>query len=40
MIGLESCFGAVNTILVHENEMKIENLIDLLTIKPRTNYGI
>ncbi len=35
MIGLESCFGAVNKILVKENGMKIESLIDLLTIKPR-----
>ena len=39
MIGLESCFGAVNKILIHENEMKIENLIDLLTIKPRRIMG-
>ena len=35
MIGLESCFGAVNKILVKESGMKIESLIDLLTIKPR-----
>ena len=35
MIGLESCFGAVNKVLVKESGMKIESLIDLLTIKPR-----
>ena len=35
MIGLESCFGAVSKVLVKESEMKIESLIDLLTIKPR-----
>ncbi|MCK4904386.1 MAG: amidohydrolase family protein, partial [Candidatus Marinimicrobia bacterium] len=39
MIGLESCFGAVNKVLVQENGMKIESLIDLLTIKPRKIMG-
>jgi len=39
MIGLESCFGAVNKILVKNNGMKIEELIDLLTIKPRKIMG-
>lgn len=39
MIGLESCFGAVNKVLVKENGMKIESLIDLLTIKPRKIMG-
>ncbi|MEE8341352.1 MAG: dihydroorotase [Candidatus Neomarinimicrobiota bacterium] len=39
MIGLESCFGAVNKVLVNENGMKIESLIDLLTIKPRKIFG-
>ncbi len=39
MIGLESCFGAVNKILVQESGMKIESLIDLLTIKPRKIMG-
>ena len=39
MIGLESCFGVVNKVLVKENEMKIESLIDLLTIKPREIMG-
>ena len=35
MIGLESCFGAVNKILVENNGFKIEKLIDLLTVNPR-----
>jgi len=39
MIGLESCFGAVNKVLVKQSEMKIELLIDLLTIKPRKIMG-
>jgi dihydroorotase len=39
MIGLESCFGAVNKILVKENALKIELLIDLLTIRPRKIMG-
>ena len=39
MIGLESCFGAVNKILVQESGMKIEALIDLLTVKPRKIMG-
>jgi len=39
MIGLESCFGAVNKILVKQSGMKIESLIDLLTIKPRKIMG-
>jgi dihydroorotase len=39
MIGLESCFGAVNKVLVKESGMKIESLIDLLTIKPRKIMG-
>lgn len=39
MIELESCFGAVNKVLVKENGMKIEALIDLLTIKPRNIMG-
>lgn len=39
MIGLESCFGVVNKVLVKENGMKIESLIDLLTIKPRKIMG-
>jgi len=39
MIGLESCFGAVNKIIVNENKIKIEELINLLTIKPRRIMG-
>ncbi len=39
MIGLESCFGAVNKILVKNNGFKIEKLIDLLTINPRQIMG-
>jgi len=39
MIGLESCFGAVNKILIKENKMKIEHLINLLTINPRNIMG-
>ena len=39
MIGLESCFGAVNKVLVKQYGMEIESLIDLLTIKPRKIMG-
>ncbi|MFC1760005.1 amidohydrolase family protein [Candidatus Neomarinimicrobiota bacterium] len=39
MIGLESCFGAVNKVLVQNSGMGIETLIDLLTIKPRKILG-
>lgn len=39
MIGLESCFGAINKVLNNENAIKIEKLIDLLTIKPRRIMG-
>ncbi len=39
MIGLESCFGVVNKVLVKDNGMKYESLIDLLTIKPRQIMG-
>jgi dihydroorotase len=39
MIGLESCFGAVNKVLVQESGIKIELLIDFLTIKPRKIMG-
>ena len=35
MIGLESCFGAVNKVLGVENNVKIEKIIDSLTVKPR-----
>ena len=33
MIGLESCFGAVNTVL--RNELDIMEIICLLTVNPR-----
>ena len=39
MIGLESCFGVVNKILCKENNMKIEKLINLLTVNPRKIMG-
>lgn len=39
MIGLESCFGAVNRVLVKEEGMTLENVIELLTSKPRTIFG-
>jgi dihydroorotase len=39
MIGLESCFGAVNKVLVKQYGMEIESLIDLLTIIPRKIMG-
>jgi len=39
MIGLESCFGVVYKVLVKQSGMKIESLIDLLTIKPRKIMG-
>jgi len=35
MIGLESCFGAVNKILVHDNKMDLISLIKRLTVNPR-----
>jgi len=39
MIGLESCFGAVNKVLVKEEGMLLETLISLLTSKPREIFG-
>ena len=35
MIGLESCFGAVNKVLVKENGMSLKSLIEKLTVNPR-----
>ena len=35
MIGLESCFGAVNKVLVKQNNLPLIDLIKLLTINPR-----
>ena len=39
MIGLESCFGAVNKVLCKENNVKLEGLINLLTANPRKIMG-
>jgi dihydroorotase len=39
MIGLESCFGAVNKVLVKEEGLNLENVIGLLTTKPRAIMG-
>lgn len=39
MIGLESCFGAVNKNLVIQGNLKLEQLINLLTINPRKIMG-
>ena len=39
MIGLESCFGAVNKVLVKENNFKLLSLIEMLTTKPRKIMG-
>jgi dihydroorotase len=35
MIGLESCFGVVNKILVKENGMSLKSLIEKITVNPR-----
>ncbi|MBN4080879.1 dihydroorotase [Caldithrix abyssi] len=35
MIGLESCFGAVNQVMVKENNMDPVKLIQMLTVNPR-----
>ncbi|MEE8437244.1 MAG: dihydroorotase, partial [Candidatus Neomarinimicrobiota bacterium] len=39
MIGLESCFGAVNKVLVKEGTMTLEELIRKLTVNPRKIMG-
>ena len=39
MIGLESCFGVVNKVLVKENKMNLNDLIQLLTCNPRKILG-
>ena len=39
MIGLESCFGAVNRVLVKEGGLAVEELVRLLTVKPRRIMG-
>ncbi|GIR96489.1 hypothetical protein CM15mP99_1240 [bacterium] len=39
MIGLESCYGAVNKILLQENNFNIVSLLKLLTVNPRKIMG-
>ncbi len=39
MIGLESCFGVVNKVLVKDAGLSLEDLIALLTVKPRQIMG-
>ena len=39
MIGLESCFGVVNRVLVKESGMDLINVIKLLTCNPRKIMG-
>ena len=40
MIGLESCFGAVNKVLVKDEGIELETVISLLTKKPREIFGL
>ena len=41
MIGLESCFGVVNKVLVKkERIISVEALIELLTVKPRKLWDL
>ncbi len=39
MIGLESCFGVVNRVLVKENKLNIIRLIQMLSVNPRKIMG-
>ena len=39
MIGLESCFGAVNKVLVYQSKIKLISLIKFLTTNPRNVMG-
>ena len=39
MIGLESCFGAIYKVLVEQEGLKLEDVISLLTDKPRAIMG-
>ena len=39
MIGLESCFGAINKVLVKENNIPLSSLIQMLTVNPRLIMG-
>ena len=40
MIGLETCYGAVNKILTHNNDMSQMSLIKRLTVNPRKIMGL
>ena len=40
MIGLETCYGAVNKILTHNNDMSQMSLIKRLTVNPRRIMGL
>ena len=40
MIGLETCYGAVNKILTHNNDMSQMSLIKRLTVNPRRVMGL
>ena len=40
MIGLETCYGAVNKILAHNNDMSQMSLIKCLTVNPRKIMGL
>ena len=40
MIGLESCFGVVNKVLVKDNGMSLKSLIEKLTVNPRKVMNI
>ncbi len=39
MIGLESCFGAVNKVLVKESGWSLASLLESMTVKPRKIMG-
>ncbi len=39
MIGLESCLGAVNRVLVKENKIDLTRLVQMLTVNPRRIMG-
>jgi dihydroorotase len=40
LIGLESCFGVVNKVLVKDNGMSLKSLIEKLTVNPRKIMNI
>lgn len=39
MIGLESCFGAVHTVLIKEKQLSLIDIVKLLTVNPRAIMG-